>query len=355
MRQELVALVHAAYWTLYVVLVSIVLMMLRVSHGSDGHVAGLLLASPIIVLLVTPNIVAFYAGYGPLFSRFLARRRFVRLLAGGVAACVAASAVGLILARLLFGPNQPVFANGAEMMTLSLSLAVMAGIHLVMALVVRGFVGWYGDLQVKEELMRRTHEMELALVRSKLDPHFLFNTLNNIDVLILRDPRAASDYLNKLSEILRFMLYEAKGPAIALADELTYIEKYVALERIRAKSARYVTHEVVGNPNGLSIAPMTFIPFIENAFKHTEELKGDGAIVSRIVIEGRRIVFECSNRCWPRTGQSDGRRGLGHELMRQRLQMLYPGHHSLEAGLKPSATALEAAPVYSVRLAIEPA
>jgi two-component system, LytTR family, sensor kinase len=355
MRRDLVALIHTGYWALYVLLVSIVLLMLRVSHGSERRVEGLILAWPIIVLLVAPNIVAFYAGYRPLFSRFLARRRFVRLLTGGLAASVGASAVGLILARLLFGPNQPVFSDVAEMITLSLSLTIMAAVHIVVALVIRGFVDWYGDLQMKEQLTRRTHEMELALVQSKLDPHFLFNTLNNIDVLILRDPGAASDYLNKLSEILRFMLYEAKGPTIALAEELTYIEKYMALERIRAKSARYATHEVVGDPNGLSIAPMTFIPFIENAFKHTEELKGDGAIVSRIVIDGRRILFECTNRCSPRTGQANGHGGLGHELMRQRLQMLYPGHHSLEAGLRTCATAFEIAPVYSVRLAIEPA
>jgi two-component system, LytTR family, sensor kinase len=354
MRRDLVALIHAGYWGLYVLLVSTVLLMLRVSHGSEGRVAGLVLASPIILLLVAPNIVAFYAGYRPLFSRCLARRRFVHLLAGGAAACAAASAVGLILALLLFGPNQPAFSDVAEMTMLSLSLAIMAAVHIAVALVVRGFVDWYGDLRVKEELTRRTHEMELALVRSKLDPHFLFNTLNNIDVLILRDAHAASDYLNKLSEILRFMLYEAKGSTIALADELTYIEKYMALERIRARSARYATHQVVGDPNGLSIAPMTFIPFIENAFKHTEELKGDGAIVSRIVIDGRRIVLECTNRCRPRTGQSNGRGGLGHELMRQRLQLLYPGQHSLEAGLQPCATGLEVAPVYSVRLAIEP-
>ena len=352
MRRDLVALIHIAYWGLYVLLVSTVLLMLRAPQGSKDPVSGLILATPILMLLTAPNVVAFYAGYWPLFTRFLARRRFAGLLAGGVAACVAASACGLILAWLLFGPDQPVFSDVSETIALSGSLAVMAAVHLVVAVVVRGFVDWYGDLQVKQELTRRTHEMELALVRSKLDPHFLFNTLNNIDVLILRDPQAASNYLNRLSDILRFMLYEAKGPTIALADELTYIEKYIALERIRARSDRYATHQVVGDPDGLSIAPMTFIPFIENAFKHTEGLKTDDAIVSRIVIDDGRILFECTNRCRTRPEQSPAYGGLGHELIRRRLQLGYPGRHSLQAGLKPSAT--DADGIYAVRLAIEP-
>jgi len=185
---------------------------------------------------------------------------------------------------------------------------------------------------LKEDLTRRTHEMELALVRARLDPHFLFNTLNNIDVLIARDARRASEYLNQLCEILRFVLYEARGERIALADELNYIEKYLTLEGIRKRSVRHAAHEVVGDPSGLSIAPMTFIPFIENAFKHADGWNADEAIVSRVAIDGTRVVFECTNRIGPSTHQRTSARGLGHELIRQRLQLLYPGRHVLEAG-----------------------
>ena len=166
-------------------------------------------------------------------------------------------------------------------------------------------------------------------------------------MLIARDPAAASDYLNKLSEIMRFVLFEAKGEAIALTDELSYIDKYIALERIRTRNSGYAAHEVIGDPAGLSIAPMTFIPFIENAFKHTEGLKSNGAIVSRIAIEGRRILFECTNRCpLPApAGREPG--GLGHDLIRRRLELLYPQRHALEAGHRGG--------MYCVRLTIQEA
>ena len=209
----------------------------------------------------------------------------------------------------------------------------------------RGFVNWYGDIKVKEALTRKTHEVELALVRARLDPHFLFNTLNNLDVLIARDPAIASEYLNKLSDIMRFVLYEARGERIPLADELQYIDKYIALERIRTRRAGYVVHEVTGDPGGLSIAPMTFIPFIENAFKHTEGLKADGAIVSRIVIEGGRVSFECVNARRPPPEAAAEPGGLGQALIRERLQLLYPGRHTLEAG--------ECGDTYAVRLTID--
>ena len=339
------ALLHAGYWALYVLLVAVILMVARFPEGAGQPLAGLWAAWPILALAIAPNAVAFYAAYGPLFSRFLARRRLIGLVVGAAGVCGVASGLGVLQAYLFFGPHQPIFARVSELVALAVSLAGLASVHVAIALVMRGFVGWYGDIAVKEELTARTHAMELALVRSRLDPHFLFNTLNNIDVLIARDPEAASDYLNKLSAIMRFVLYDAKGDAIALADELTYIERYIALERIRTRSAHYATHDVTGDPAGLSIAPMTFIPFIENAFKHTEGLKGDEAIVSRIAIEGRRIVFECINRCRPSVKATTVRSGLGHDLIRRRLELLYPRRHALEAGVRGG--------FYAVRLTIE--
>lgn len=338
-------MMHAAYWTLYVLLLAVMLTMLRLPHGAGRPLVGVLAAWPIVLLAVAPNLAAFYAAHRLLFPRFLARRLFGGLMWGAALVCIAAAGIGLVLAYLLFGAAQPAFSTAGEFTALTASMAALAAIHVAVALVMRGFVGWFDDFTIKEELTARTHQMELALVRSRLDPHFLFNTLNNIDVLISRDPAAASRYLGELSEILRFMLYEAKGDAIALADELSYIDKYIALERIRTRNGRYAAHEVIGDPTGLSIAPMTFIPFIENAFKHTEGLKEDGAIVSRIAIDGGRIMFECTNRCRPGAPPPANRGGLGHEIIRRRLELLYPQRHALQAA--------HLGGTYEVRLTIE--
>ena len=84
----------------------------------------------------------------------------------------------------------------------------------------KGFFTWFSDIKLKEDLAEKNHQMEMALVKAQLDPHFLFNTINNIDVLIQKDPDIASQYLNKLSEILRFMLFETKAPKISLNKEI---------------------------------------------------------------------------------------------------------------------------------------
>ena len=326
-----VAALHAGYWILYFLLLALLLVIGRLPDRLGWSVAGALLGSPIVVLAIVPNVAAFYTSYGILGPRLLARRRLLALAGAAMAICLATGALGLLLLYLLYGAGQPVFASGSETIALGLSLAALAGIHVTIAVVLRGFVDWYRDLKVTEALTRKTHDMELALVRARLDPHFLFNTLNNLDVLISRDPAVASEYLNRLSDIMRFVLYEAKGDLIPLASELAYIDKYIALERLRTRRAHYASHEVVGQPGGLWIAPMTLIPFIENAFKHTEDRKEDGAITSRIAIEGRRIRFECVNACAPaRETVAPG--GIGQTLIRQRLALLYPGRHVLEAG-----------------------
>ena len=178
--------------------------------------------------------------------------------------------------------------------------------------------------------MQKNYEMEMALVKSQLDPHFLFNTLNNIDVLILKNAIEASNYLNKLSDIMRFMLFETKTDEIELSKEIEYIEKYIALQKIRTANANYVKFIVAGSPKGKSIAPMIFLPFIENAFKHTGNKKLEDAIIIEMTIENETIQFECQNKFNPNRLKKPQSNGLGNQLIEKRLNLIYPEKHSLE-------------------------
>jgi len=172
--------------------------------------------------------------------------------------------------------------------------------------------------------------MELALVKSQINPHFLFNTINNIDILIEKDPLKASAYLNKLSDIMRFMLYETKTEKIPLEKELTYIEKYVDLQKIRTFNTNFVNYSVKGSPANTIIAPMLFIPFIENAFKHADNIKEGNAIDIKVAINSEEIIFECRNNNSKTTQAFSGTSGLGNELIKKRLMLLYPNNHILD-------------------------
>lgn len=345
MRRSVVAVLHAGYWAAYLGALAVVLAVLRLQLDPGEPLLSLRLAARLGVLAVLPNVAAFYLSYLVLFPRFLARRRIGGLLAAGAAACLGCAALGTFATCLASGPGPALCASRADLAGLMAWLAPVAAAHALAALGMRGFVGWYGDLRVKEELARRTREVESALVRSKLDPHFLFNTLNNLDVLIERDPAAASAYLNKLCDLMRFVLYEARADRVPLAAELAYIETYLDLERVRSANPRHVACAVSGDPGGLRIAPMVFIPFLENAFKHAASSRTETDIAVEVRIEGRRVHFRCANRHRGGASPAPEPGGLGNALMARRLELLYPGRHALEVA--------DDGGTYTVRLSVD--
>jgi two-component system, LytTR family, sensor kinase len=200
----------------------------------------------------------------------------------------------------------------------------------IIGLIIKGFIISYGDIKLKEDLNKKNYETELALIKSQINPHFLFNTINNIDVLIEKDAAKASAYLNKLSDIMRFMLYETKTEKIPFEKELLYIEKYIDLQKIRTSNEKFINYSLIGEPGDLLIVPMLFIPFIENAFKHSENKRIENAIKIKIIIEKGRIIFDCENNYSENVQVLTDQGGLGNEIIRKRLKLLYPDKHILD-------------------------
>ena len=133
---------------------------------------------------------------------------------------------------------------------------------------------------------------------------------------------------------MRFMLYETKTEKIPLTKELTYIEKYIDLQKIRTPNINYINYHVEGDWDNLVIAPMLFIPFIENAFKHSENKKLDNAVNIKLAINKEMIIFECENKYSEGVDNKLEQSGLGNELIAKRLQLLYPNKHTLEVSNK---------------------
>ena len=236
--------------------------------------------------------------------------------------CVVAALIGFSTANIIRA-NSIDLQGGLPLMIIP---ALMAG---VVGLVIRGFVASYDDIKLKQELTEKNNKMEMALVKAQLDPHFLFNTLNNIDVLIQKDAEEASKYLNKLSDIMRFMLFETKTDQIDIVKEIEYLEKYIELQKIRSSNPNFVRLTINGDYQNKKISPMVFIPFIENAFKHVADKKAENAIDINIIIEEGKIQFECTNNCNNKSISIDGYNGLGNELIQKRLNLLYPNSHNL--------------------------
>lgn len=279
-------------------------------------------------LTVAPSLVAFLAAdrwvYPALFIKRQTGLGGVLLLAA-VAASAATGTLALF-AIVRLRPSSTAIEFGSSAVVLSL----LALAQIAAAVVMRGFRDRFQEAHAREVLARRQQDTELALLRSKIDPHFLFNTLNNIDTMILRAPERASQYLQHLSDIMRFVLYESQDDVVPLASELAYVERYVALERLRSTEPSFVSlelpHEV---PHTLFVMPLTIIPWIENAFKHTPSRSIPRAVEIGVTVEGTRLSLRCSNRAV--AGHEPSARGVGKELMQRRLALAYGERHRLTA------------------------
>lgn len=201
--------------------------------------------------------------------------------------------------------------------------------YAVIGIVLAFINDWFRKKMTHEKLLQENLRTELELLKSQINPHFLFNTLNNIDILIESEPYKASEYLKKLSEIMRFMLYETRIERISLNKEIEYIEKYIELQKIRTDNAKYIDFEIEGNIEKQIIAPMVFIPFIENAFKYSSNKKIENAITIKFDIESKKISFYCKNYFEHTGNKSSDANGLGNKLIKQRLDLLYKNKHIL--------------------------
>jgi len=190
---------------------------------------------------------------------------------------------------------------------------------------------YYQNQQTKAELENKNKTSELALLRSQLNPHFLFNTLNNIDSLILTAPDKASDAIIKLSDIMRFMLYDTSTDTVSLEKEINYLKSYISLQQIRMKDAGFVKVDISGNCGGKTIAPMLFIPFVENAFKHGLKNVPSPGITIKLDCQKDSVNFEVQNRVDPGIEvNKDKSSGIGLANTRRRLELLYPDRHEIQ-------------------------
>lgn len=327
MKKSIVFGIHAGFWVSYFLLLLVIIA--AATHGfSSGPDLGYIIkiGFPFVVL---PSLSVFYLVYFFVFQKYIKTKKIVLSFFYGILISVGAAFIGGLVISVLFGTKilfREGFSTFLEEIILMSLIGFVAGI---MSVIIKGFITWYDEIKLKEELNYKNYQVELALVKSQLDPHFLFNTINNIDVLILKSPQLASEYLNKLSDILRFMLYETKTEKIPLSKEIEYIGKYIALQKIRTSNDNFVSFIVEGETSNQTIPSMLLIPFIENAFKHASNKKMENAISISIRIEEKMLFFECENKYAESKKSAIAYNGLGNDLIRKRVELTYPKKHSL--------------------------
>jgi len=185
---------------------------------------------------------------------------------------------------------------------------------------------------LKEEQQKHT-EAELAWLKNQINPHFLFNTLNNISSLIQIDPNTAQDSIAQLSDLLRYAMYETNKRVVPLEGEVEFMRNYISLMKLRVGSNTVVSTQFdVANRNA-EIAPLLFISIIENAFKHGVSSNRPSYIIIRLRQEDGVLSFECRNSNFPKTATDRSGSGIGIENPRRRLDLLYGDSYTWDMGL----------------------
>ena len=183
----------------------------------------------------------------------------------------------------------------------------------------------------KEQLEKQAVEAELHNLKSQINPHFLFNTLNNIHTLVYKQAPAAPAAVMQLASLMRYMIYESNAPTVPLKREMEYLQDYVNLQQLRYKQWPVVDLKIEGNIEACHIAPLLFIHLLENAYKHSPARLEPGDIRVSVEIMENSFTFSIQNPINKSPGNAlEEPGGIGLQNVRKRLMLLYPDQHNLE-------------------------
>ena len=190
---------------------------------------------------------------------------------------------------------------------------------------------WFKNERTKREMENQKISAELLNLKSQINPHFLFNSLNSIYSLANKnsDKRTAQTIL-KLSDMMRYMMYESADNIVALEKEIEYLKNYIELQQIRLKETIPVTFNVSGKIGNKMIAPLLLIPFVENAFKHGISYLHESFISIELNFEENHLNFKTTNSISTDLVEKEKSSGIGLENVRKRLDLLYPQKHKLQ-------------------------
>lgn len=326
---------HTLFWT-----VCYWIMLLGFSKYilTDTEVGGLSETSlqvvypylPVLVGIIGKMIVV-YANIFLLLPRFFHSKRWLELTVLNVLLILSASFIeGAI------PPTEPDLKVGPSIGSSYAGMAVRLVLNILFAGLATGlFLGkkYFQNEKQKQLLSKQQLATELQFLKSQINPHFLFNTLNNLFSMSEESKNAElSKGISELSDLMRYMLYEAQERLVPLSKEIVYLQSIIGIKKLQLLETDDVTitFNVHGNTNGHKVAPLILSPFVENALKHGINLKSHSSIDIDLTVAHEHLVFEVLNT---KANQSshpmNDYSGIGLENVKRRLELIYPDQFEL--------------------------
>lgn len=279
------------------------------------------------LVLFSMLMFVFYTNMYLLVPRLLFHNKY-RLYLLGVMGYGALAYLMIFVTAHLYGPYMdPTYQNRLQ------GFKIVIVIFMVMMMTaastaIKLFQRWIVDSARINELEKATMQSELEQLKNQINPHFLFNMLNSANVLTQRDPEKASQILMKLSDFLRYQLYDSTRPTVLLTADIHFLEDFLNLEKIRRDNFECIVQKE-GDLSGVQVAPLLFIIFAENAVKYSLDPDRSTFVhLSFRVLDGI-LYFQCENSK-PLIPARYREGGLGLANVKRRLELLYPGQHQLK-------------------------
>ena len=289
-----------------------------------------------LLIMILATTVMFYINYFYLVPHFLLNEKKIQYIT------VSVLLLGLVIygTHLLFpplvprdlpNPMRPFQPHQNDLLSFRFRLMpiINFGVPYLFSTMLRVYVGWQKNENLRKSIEKEKIESELQFFKAQLNPHFLFNSLNTIYSLSVKKSDDTSEAIINLSELMRYMLYEADKGLVPINKEIDYIKSYVALQRLRLANSEDVTLKISGDDNEKKIPPLLFISFIENAFKYGTDYNGKTMVKINLSINEESIHFRVVNKIGNHKAKSKSS-GLGLENVKNRLKYLYPELHVLQ-------------------------
>jgi two-component system, LytTR family, sensor histidine kinase AlgZ len=190
---------------------------------------------------------------------------------------------------------------------------------------------WFELEAKKKEVENEKLHAELNFLKAQINPHFLFNTLNNLYYLAYSKSPNTTEVISKLSQMMRYMIYDSNHPKVLLSKEIEYMENYISLEKLRLNNNIPISISIQGNVDAFTISPLIFITFLENAFKHGVNNNNPNSWVTvDIKVDSEDCYYIVENSKIPKSQDSrEEKSGIGLRNVKRRLELSYPGKHHL--------------------------
>lgn len=274
------------------------------------------------------SIVLFYLNYSMLVDRLLFNKKIILFLVINLLLIVVFSYSSDLLRNLLwYSPADRISPMPKPPKGLLFGLHNFPFLFIVsISVAIKTTSRWYTSENQRKNLENENLKSELNNLKMQLNPHFFFNTLNNIYSLIQISPEKAQESVHGLAKLMRYHLYETNEDRVALTSEVEFLKSYIALMEIRLSSSAEVETSFSIENKETTIAPILFIPLVENAFKHGIN-PNEKSVIKISLKESEHIVsFETLNTNFPQKYQTDKEAyGIGLENFQKRLSLIYPG------------------------------